>query len=162
MRFWRQRKKPGPNGHHGTGPFEDPRWNLPHPLAILRVDVRSERRTLLGYAEYISPEGMMIGTVWPKEVGSRHRVEFALPAPADTVVRCNCEVVWARPYSVDRQRPGMGLEFVAPPESVAESIESLWRAGHAPDAPPTRTWSEFDRKWIDWTPRIAAPKGFSS
>lgn len=105
---------------------------------------------------------MMIGTVWPKEVGSRLLIEFALPAPADLVVRCGCEVVWARPYSVDRRRPGMGLEFLELPESAAEGIDSLWRTGHPPDAPASRTWSEFDHAWIAWTPRSAAPKGLSS
>lgn len=143
-------------------PFEDPRWRLPHPIAVLTIDRTLDRRTLLGYAENMSRGGMMIGTISPKAVGSRHRVEFALPGPSDVVVRCSCRVAWARPFSVDPERPGMGLELLDLPESVAAAIDALWENGRRPEAPACRTWSEFDRAWIPWTPRIAAPRDVSS
>ncbi len=133
--------------------FEEPRWTLSHPLAVLVVDTAQDRRTLLGYAENISCGGMMIGSVWPKEVGSRLEVEFALPEPADLVVRCTCEVVWARPHSVDPNKPGMGLKFLDLPGSMACGIESLFEGDQGPQTPSSRTWSEYDHAWIPWTPR---------
>lgn len=162
MRFWRRKKESTSTGRRRTLPFEDPRWDLLHPLAVLKVDGHTGRRTLLGYAENISKRGMMIGSVWPKEVHSRHQIEFALPAPIDLVVRCDCEVVWSRPYSVDSEKPGMGLEFQELSELAADGIEAVWRAGSPPNAPASRTWSDFDHAWIAWTPRMAARKSVSA
>ncbi len=133
--------------------FEEPRWALVHPLAVLKVDGAEGRRTLLGYAENISCGGMMIGTVWPKEVGSRLRIEFALPEPADLVARCTCKVIWARPHSADPEKPGMGLQFLDLPAPMALGIESLFEEDRGPQAPPCRTWSEYHQAWIPWTPR---------
>ena len=132
--------------------FEEPRWTLAHPFPVLKVDDLEGRRTLLGYAENVNCGGMMIGTVWPKEVGSRFRVEFALPEPADLVVRCTCEVVWARPHSADPNRPGMGLSFLDLTAPMIHGIEALFEADQDRQA-PRRTWSEYDREWIPWTPR---------
>ena len=130
--------------------FEESRWALQHPLAVLNVVEAEDRRTLLGYAENISCNGMMIGTVWPKQPGSRLLVEFALPEPADLVVRCTCEVIWARPHSADPNKPGMGLEFLELPGSAARSIESLFGEDRGPAAEACRTWSEYDGAWISW------------
>ncbi len=150
--LWRSRRtSTGTKGRRWR--FEEPHWTLLHPLAVLNVGGTEERRTLLGYAENISCNGMMIGSVWPKKVGSHLQVEFALPEPADLVVRCACEVVWARPHSADPDRPGMGLSFLDLPESAACSIESLHAGEQAQGAPAGRTWSEYDQAWIPWTPQ---------
>ncbi len=152
---WRRRGS-RPNGDGRQWAFEERRRSLPHRLAVLKVDAPEDRHTLLGYAESITRTGMMIGTVWPKRVGSRHLVEFALPDPADLVVRCTCRVAWARPHSEDRQKPGMGLEFLDLPEPVADRIDSLWQGDARPPARVRRTWSEFDHAWIPWRPPRAA------
>ena len=161
MGLWRQNRKPGPDGERRTLPFEEPRWRLARPLTILKVDGHGGRHTLLGYAENVSRGGLRIGTVSPKEVGSLHEIEFALPSPADLVVRCRCRVVWARRYSAGGREPGMGLEFVDLPESVADGIDSLWGDEHPPESPATCTWSDFERAWVPWAPRRARPKGLS-
>ncbi len=161
MGLWRNNGKRGPNGQRRTLPFEEPRWRLARPLTILKVDGLGGRHTLLGYAENISRNGLMIGTVSPKEVGSLHEIEFALPSPADLVVRCRCKVVWARRYSAGGREPGMGLEFLDLSASAAESIDSLWGDEHPPEAPATCTWSDFERAWVPWAPRRARPKGLS-
>lgn len=134
--------------------LEEARWNLSHPLAVLKVV--GEKRTLLGYAENISRRGMMIGSISPKAVGSRYEVEFALPDPEDLVVRCSCRVAWSRPYSKSTETPGMGLEFLDLPEELAARIESmLWRNGQPSRKAAMRIWSEFDREWIRWRPQAA-------
>jgi hypothetical protein len=148
--FGRRRSTIGSRGRKWL--FEEPRWSLSHPLAVLRVGGTGNRRTLLGYAENISCNGMMIGSVWPKEVGSRLQVEFALPAPADLVVQCTCEVIWARPHSVDPNKPGMGLKFLDLPGPTACSIESLCDGDRSSETPACRTWSDYDQAWIPWTP----------
>jgi Tfp pilus assembly protein PilZ len=137
--------------------LEEPRWNLNHPLAVLKVV--GERRTLLGYAENLSRKGMMIGSISPKAVGARYEVEFALPDPEDLVVRCTCRVAWARPYSKSSQTPGMGLEFLDLPDDLAARIESmLWRNGKPSRKAAMRIWSEFDHEWIRWRPQAALRK----
>ena len=151
-----RRTRSSPKGAQGRQwPFEEARWSLPHPLAIMNAGGSQDRQTLLGYAENISRHGMMIGTVWPKEPDSRLQVEFALPEPADLVVRCSCRVVWARPHSVDANRPGMGLEFLDLPDTVADRIDSLWQGDRQPEAPACRTWSEYDHAWVARTPRAS-------
>ena len=148
---WRRGSSAGAKGRAWR--FEETRWSLPHPLAVLLVDGAQDRRTLLGYASNISCGGMMIGTVWPKKVGRRLQVEFALPEPADLVVRCTCEVTWARPHSADPIKPGMGLRFLDLPCPTARSIESLFEGDASLRARPCRTWSEYDHEWIRWTHR---------
>jgi hypothetical protein len=137
--------------------LEEPRWNLNHPLAVLKVV--GDRRTLLGYAENLSRRGMMIGSISPKSVGSRYEVEFALPDPEDLVVRCSCRVAWSRPYSKDTTTPGMGLEFLDLPDEVGARIEStLWRTCEPNRNGAIRIWSDFDHEWIRWTPAAAREK----
>ena len=148
---WRRRSSPRADDRKWR--FEAPRWQLTHPLPVLNVGGAGDRRTLLGYAENISSGGMMIGTVWPKPVGRRLEIEFALPDPADLVARCSAEVVWARPHRVDPDRPGMGLEFLDLPGATARAIEALFESEGGPYDRPCRTWSEYDGEWIPWTPR---------
>lgn len=150
MRLLRSRRRAPEGGAGSLLPFDDGSWSLPHPLAVLNVAGAGDRHTLLGYAENISRHGMMIGTVWPKEVDRELEIEFALPEPVDLVVRCICRVAWARPHSIDPNRPGMGLEFIELPESVADRIESLRETRQMPESAACRTWSEFDQAWIPW------------
>lgn len=141
------------SSNHRKWQFEAPRWTLAHPLPVLNVGGDGGRRTLLGYAENISCGGMMIGTVWPKPAGTLLEIEFALPAPADLVAHSACEVVWARPHSADPDKPGMGLRFLDLPGDAARAIESLFDGEQGSHSRPRRTWSEYDREWIPWTPR---------
>ncbi len=161
MSLWSRSNRPDPARRSRDLPFEEPRWRLARPLTILKVDGLGGRHTLLGFAENLSRGGMMIGSISPKEVGSRHQIEFALPAPSDLVVRCSCRVAWARPYSAAGREPGMGLEFLDLPESAAEGIDALWESARPPEAPARCTWSDFDRAWIPWTPRSASPRRIS-
>ena len=148
MRLLRRKRRSLKPGDDNLLQFEEPRRRLAHPLVVLNV--AGDRHTLLGYAENISRHGMMIATLWPRQPGSELEVEFALPEPVDLVVRCTCKVAWARPHSVDPNKPGMGLAFHELPESAAAGIESLCNESKTIETPACRTWSEYDQAWIPW------------
>ena len=102
----------------------DRRRNLRVPLIIQRVRVEDDRRTFFGYAKNISSGGLFIGAAAPKEVGSRFLVEIPLPKQLDDEVRCQCEVVWSRPWvSGMTLEPGMGIRFIDLPDREKQAID---------------------------------------
>jgi uncharacterized protein (TIGR02266 family) len=106
-------------------PQADSRQDLRVPITVLQADCTDGHKTFFGYAKNLSKGGMMIGTVNPREPGSRFWVEFPLPEPVNRVARCHCEVVWQRCYSREhRYDPGMGLRFLDLPDDMAEAIDA--------------------------------------
>ena len=100
------------------------RKHLRSPLIILNIINAGGSKTFFGYGKNISLGGVFIGTVNPREVGARFRLEIPLPAPILKVVQCECEVVWNRQFSKESTlEPGMGLKFLDLPESDGESID---------------------------------------
>jgi uncharacterized protein (TIGR02266 family) len=97
---------------------------LRSPLIILNIINAGGNKTFFGYGKNISLGGLFIGTVNPREVGTRFHLEIPLPAPILKVVQCECEVVWNRQFSKESTlEPGMGLRFIDLPESDGESID---------------------------------------
>ncbi len=102
----------------------DQRKNLRSPLLVVKVRIDDGSRTFFGYTKNISRSGLFIGTVNPREPGSRFQVEIPLPHPLEQQVQCSCEVVWQRQYRKSSPyEPGMGLRFVDLPSETAEAIE---------------------------------------
>jgi len=100
------------------------RRQLPRPLIVLRQHADSERCSFFGYARNISRGGMFISSINPPQPGARFQLEFALPDKQEHTVRCQCEVVWNRPFSSSGSyQPGMGLKFLDIPEDVANAID---------------------------------------
>lgn len=100
------------------------RKHLRSPLIILNIINAGGNKTFFGYGKNISLGGVFIGTVNPRELGDRFRLEIPLPAPILKVVQCECEVVWNRQFSKGSSlEPGMGLKFLDMPESDAEAID---------------------------------------
>ena len=91
---------------------ERQRAELDKPLVVLNANENEGPRTLFGYAKNISRGGMMIGSLNPKEPGSRYDLEFALPGTVKRLGRCYCEVVWKRSLADKAHAPGMGLKFL--------------------------------------------------
>ena len=106
----------------------DLRQALRAPITVLQADCTDGHKTFFGYAKNLSRSGMMIGTINPREPGSRFWVEFPLPDPVNRVAKCHCEVVWQRRYSREhRYDPGMGLRFLDLPDDVADAIDEWVR-----------------------------------
>jgi hypothetical protein len=106
----------------------DSRQALRAPIMVLQTDAPDGHKRFFGYAKNLSKSGMMIGTINPREPGSRFWVEFPLPDPVNRVATCHCEVVWQRRYSREhRYDPGMGLRFLDLPEDMAEAIDEWVR-----------------------------------
>jgi len=106
----------------------DLRQALRAPITVLQADCTDGHKTFFGYAKNLSRGGMMIGTISPREPGSRFWVEFPLPDPVNRVARCHCEVVWQRRYSREhRYDPGMGLRFLDLPVDLADAIDEWVR-----------------------------------
>lgn len=100
------------------------RKHLRSPMIILNIINASGNKSFFGYGKNISLGGMFIGTVNPRETGTRFRLEIPLPAPILKVVQCECEVVWNRQFSRESTlEPGMGLKFLDMPESDGEAID---------------------------------------
>jgi len=103
----------------------DQRRTLRAPLLVRKVRLEDEREVFFGYSKNLSRGGMFITTVNPLEPGSRVTVDIPLPPPHQDSVRCECEVVWKRPYrSGSPYEPGMGLKFIDLPEAAGEKINA--------------------------------------
>lgn len=108
---------------HNT-PQGQVRKHLRSPMIVLNVVNAGGSKSFFGYGKNISRGGMFIGTVNPREPGTRFCLEIPLPAPLLKVVQCECEVVWNRQFSKDSTlEPGMGLKFLDLPEEDAEFID---------------------------------------
>ena len=114
---------------------EERRQNLRVPITVIRARIGDGPGTFFGYAYDISRDGLGIRTLSPKDPGSRHRLEFSLPAPLSETVTCNCEVAWTRRFAeAPELQPGMGLRFLDLPDEIAVAIdrwirESAWANG---------------------------------
>ena len=99
------------------------RKNLRAPLIVLNNVNEDGSRTFFGYGKNVSRGGLFIGSVNPRALGARFRLEIPLPAPLPTV-QCECEVVWNREFSKKSlHEPGMGLRFLNLSEETAELID---------------------------------------
>jgi len=99
------------------------RKNLRAPLIVLNNVAEDGSRTFFGYGKNISRGGLFIGSVNPRELGARFKLEIPLPAPLPTV-QCECEVVWNRQFTKGSPyEPGMGLRFMNLPDETAELID---------------------------------------
>jgi len=106
----------------------DLRRTLRTPLLVRKVRLEDAREVFFGYSKNLSRGGMFIATVNPLEPGSRVIVDIPLPPPRKDSVRCECEVVWKRPYRPDsRYDPGMGLKFIDISEAAADIINDWVR-----------------------------------
>lgn len=110
----------------------DKRRTLRAPLLVRKVRLEDKREVFFGYSKNLSRGGMFIATVNPLEPGSRVTVEVPLPPPHKGSVRCECEVIWKRPYtSGSSYEPGMGLRFIDLPASAAALINDWVRDAEA-------------------------------
>jgi hypothetical protein len=113
--------------HIGTA---DQRLNLRAPLIIQKVHLDEERSVFFGYTKNISCSGMFIATTHATEPGTRLSLEIPLPAPLNNVIRCECEVVWKRPFGKHLPfEPGIGIKFIDLPADVAAQIDD-WAKQH--------------------------------
>ncbi|MBW1809886.1 MAG: PilZ domain-containing protein [Deltaproteobacteria bacterium] len=101
------------------------RKNLRTPLIVLRMKLESKGNTFFGYAKNISRGGMFISSINPQEPGAQFKVEFPLPEPFNSTIKCACEVVWKRLWEPKtKYEPGMGLKFLDLSNDSADKIDS--------------------------------------
>jgi len=101
------------------------RKNLRTPLIVLRTKLESKGNSFFGYAKNISRGGMFISSINPQEPGAKFKVEFPLPEPFNTTIKCSCEVVWKRHWEPRaKHEPGMGLKFLDLSGDYADKIDS--------------------------------------
>ncbi len=106
----------------------DQRRTLRAPLLVQKLRFEEKRKFFFGYSKNLSRGGMFIATVNPLEPGSRVHVEIPLPPPRTDAVRCECEVIWKRPYRANSSHePGMGLRFIDLPTEAAVVIDGWAR-----------------------------------
>jgi len=102
------------------------RRSLRVPLIVEKLPCGDGRKTFFGYARNLSPGGLFIATVSPREPGEQFDLQVTLPASARFTLRCRCEVVWKRHFARGgKSEPGMGLRFLDLPRETAEALE-LW------------------------------------
>jgi uncharacterized protein (TIGR02266 family) len=111
----------------------DQRRTLRVPLIVEKLPCGDGRKTFFGYARNISRGGLFIATVNPREPGEQFDLQVTLPASAQLILRCRCEVVWKRHFvQGGKLEPGMGLRFLdLPPESANALEDWLTRAAGA-------------------------------
>ncbi len=116
----------GPSDGEQLKPKPERRRHLRVHITVIRARFDDGPRTFFGYANNISKGGLGISTINPKEPSSQYLLEFSLPTSLGLTVRCNCEIVWSRPYAKGSPyEPGMGLRFLKLPEQTAAAID-LW------------------------------------
>ena len=104
----------------------DQRKTLRVPLIVEKLPCGDGRKTFFGYAHNLSPGGLFIATVSPREPGAQFDLQVTLPAAARFTLRCRCEVVWKRHYKPGQKlEPGMGLRFLDLSPATVEALE-LW------------------------------------
>ncbi len=114
----------GPIDGEQLKPKPERRRHLRVPITVIRARFEAGPSTFFGYANNISKSGLGISTISPKKPSSQYHLEFSLPGRLDLTVRCNCEIVWCRPYAKDSPyEPGMGLRFLNLPEQTAAAID---------------------------------------
>ncbi len=114
----------GPSDGEQLKPKPERRRHLRVHITVIRARFDDGPRTFFGYANNISKSGLGIGTISPKKPSSQYHLEFSLPTPLGLTVRCNCEIVWSRPYAKGSPyEPGMGLRFLKLPEQTAAAID---------------------------------------
>ncbi len=100
------------------------------PMIILNIIQADGNKAFFGYGKNISRGGLFIGTVNPREPGSRFQLEIPLPAPILKILQCQCEVVWNRQFSkTSTLEPGMGLKFLDLDDTDADLIDR-WVCHH--------------------------------
>ena len=99
------------------------RKHLRNSMIVLKVTEGAERPHFFGYTRNVSREGLFIESINPRNPGERFVITFQIPDTA-IKVRCQCEVVWIRPYrSKSKEQSGYGVKFLDIPEPVAISID---------------------------------------
>ena len=103
----------------------------PDARACARVDLHvevsldSEHNFFAGLTENVSEGGLFVATHQLRPIGSRVRVELALPG-IEQVLRVKCEVRWVRLYNeASDTSPGMGLMFLDLSEEGARVIRAF-------------------------------------
>lgn len=113
--------------NQGTYPVKqnDLRRTLRVPLIVEKLPCGDGRKTFFGYARNISCGGLFIATVNPREPGEQFDLQVTLPAAAQLILRCRCEVVWKRHFvQGGKLEPGMGLRFLDLPAESAQALEA--------------------------------------
>ena len=101
---------------------------LREPIIVFKVTEDTQHQPLFGYAKNISRGGFFVASINPREPGDIYRISFQIPN-TDIIVRCQCEVVWARKYSNStRIEPGYGVRFTDITEDIAVAIDN-WVSG---------------------------------
>ena len=110
------------------------RRTLRVPLIVEKLPCGDGRKTFFGYTRNLSPGGLFIATVSPRQPGEQFDLQVTLPASARFTLRCRFEVVWKRHFAQGgKAEPGMGLRFLDLPGETAEALD-LWlsRLGSCP------------------------------
>lgn len=107
-----------------TDESQDKRRHLRVPLRVLRVETKLKGDVFFGHATNISKTGLFIQTANPKQPGFKVHIKFQLPNSEK--LSCWAEVVWTQDYTGQKGvQPGMGLQFIDPPESVQSAINEF-------------------------------------
>ena len=94
----------------------------PRVAARVRVDVAHAGNYLISHSRNLSADGMYICTDAPPPEGALLQLVFSLGQLHEIVV--GARVIWvARPGGA--AEPGMGVQFLAPPPALADTILEL-------------------------------------
>jgi len=108
--------------------MSDPRDRRCFTRAHLKaqIDWEKDLNEYSGYTENISEGGVFIATPNPLPLGEPMEIKMELYDGTKVVLRAR--VAWNRP-ATDEEMPGMGLQFIDPPQDLVARIRSYVESG---------------------------------
>jgi type IV pilus assembly protein PilZ len=93
----------------------------------LQVDFSADDMFLYSYITDLSPLGIFLRSNAPFRVGTRLTMKFKPPGEQESM-ELEGEVRWVSPFrfgALEAREPGMGVQFVNPPDRLKEKLMSL-------------------------------------
>jgi type IV pilus assembly protein PilZ len=108
-------------------PDNEDRRRVKRMVVDLQVDFSADDMFLYSYITDLSPLGIFLRSNAPFEVGTRLTMRFTPPGEEE-VVELEGEVRWISPFrfgALEAREPGMGVQFIDPPERLREQLMGL-------------------------------------